>query len=221
MKNKSLEVIEKEYCKKYGHLPLDKELLMKYIEENYKLDLNKIEEEKNYIQNIEWNKISFIIPVVPKPSPRPRYSFKTTHFYVMGANTNKQLMKKYLEENHIIFTRTHFKVLTYQPTPISQMNATEIYLAEVGLIEAMVNPDWDNLGKTYSDMVQGILIVNDNIASKGIIEKFYSIRPRVEIEIAYQMDFDSKYNKNRMTKSKTYLEAQKLPIFEDYTTRKW
>jgi hypothetical protein len=93
------------------------------------------------------------------------------------------------------------------------MNATEIYLAEKGIIEPMQDPDWDNLGKTYSDMIQGLLILNDNIIVDGHVKKHFSIKPRVHICIKYQDGFDSKYNRNRMLRSTAYNKLLK-PIRE-------
>lgn len=219
MKSKTLEAIEREYDEKYGDLPLDRELLLKHLESTLKLDMNVVHTEADNIRNIPWIEERFVLPVIPKPSPRPRYSFKTEHFYVIGASVNKRLMAKYLQDQKIIFTRVHFHLETYQPTPKSQMSKTEIYLSEMGLIEPMQNPDWDNLGKTYSDMIQGLLLLNDNIITKGDVEKFYSIKPRVEMVIRYQADFDCAYNRKRITKSKNYLQAIECPQFEDYTIK--
>ena len=87
------------------------------------------------------------------------------------------------------------------------MKRYEIYRAEMKSLNPVAYPDWDNLGKTYSDMIQDILILNDNIVSRGLVEKHYSIKPRVEIEIEYQEGFDSKFNKRRIQSSKAYQEA--------------
>ena len=68
----------------------------------------------------------------------------------------------------------------------------------MGLIYPINKPDWDNLGKTYSDMIQDYLIADDALIIKGTSEKFYSIKPRIEIEIEYMEDFDSTFNRNKM-----------------------
>lgn len=97
-------------------------------------------DERNKIKKIKWKEITFTLPLVPKPSPRPRYSFKNKNFYVIGANRNKKIIEKYIEEN-IIYTRTKLYIRTYQPTPLSSMKKYEIYLAEEGLIVPIQNPD--------------------------------------------------------------------------------
>lgn len=63
---------------------------------------------------------------------------------------------------------------------------------------------WDNLGKTYSDMLQDVLFLNDNIIQTGIVEKYYSLKPRIELFISYQDDFDSNFNRKRIENSKAY-----------------
>ena len=64
---------------------------------------------------------------------------------------------------------------------------------------------WDNLGKTYSDMIQDILLLNDNIVNPGRVEKYFSLKPRVEIYIKYQDGFDSNFNRKKITNSTQYL----------------
>ena len=47
-------------------------------------------------------------------------------------------------------------------------------------------------------MIQDYLIADDALIVKGTSEKFYSIKPRIEIEIEYMEDFDSIFNRNKM-----------------------
>ena len=82
------------------------------------------------------------------------------------------------------------------------MSKVEMVLAEMGLIRPISKPDWDNIGKAYCDMIQGFLIYDDSLIIKGMSEKFYSIKPRIEITISYMEDFDSKFNKRKMLKRK-------------------
>lgn len=203
-----------EYVQKYGLIPEEKEDILSYLENALNLkekDFEKIRQEEEYVNSIPWEDLTIILPIIPKPCPRPRYSSATGSFYVTGAGENKKLLKYFIGTAHsIIYTKTRFHVDTYQPTPLSQMTRTEIYRAEKGSIEPTANPDWDNLGKTYSDMVQEILMLNDNIISKGRVEKFYSVKPRVVINISYQKGFDSKYNKRRITSSIAYKKMVEL-----------
>lgn len=201
-----MDLEEQLYNEKYGHLPFDRKELLDYIRSNYKINMDKVEEQAQRIKSIPWREMEIVLPVVPKPSPRPRYSSVTKSFYVKGAAKNKKLIKKYIKDADIIFTRTELYVTTYQPIPISIISKDELYLAEMGLVRPTQNPDWDNLGKTYCDMIQGLLLLNDNIVTTGLVDKFFSIKPRVIIKIRWQADFDSKYNKKKITTSTSYIK---------------
>lgn len=222
MKNKSYKLMIQEYQEKYGHIPMEQNDIINYLYETLNLtdkDLKKLDDEINKVNKIQWGELDIILPIIPKPSPRPRYSGFTKSFYVTGASENKKLLKYYIEKIYsIIYTQTYFHVETYLPTPTSSMSKVEILRAEMGNLSAMSNPDWDNLGKTYSDMIQQILLMNDNIITKGKVEKFYSIKPRVVIRIKYQLGFDSKFNKRRILSSTNFKKAIEMGnIIEVYT----
>lgn len=222
MKNKSYKMLIQDYQEKYGNIPMEHNDIIKYLYDSLNLsdkDLKKLDDEINKVNAIEWGELEIILPIIPKPSPRPRYSGFTKSFYVTGASENKKLLKYYIEDVYsIIYTQTYFHVKTYLPTPTSSMSKVEIIRAEMGNLSAMSNPDWDNLGKTYSDMIQQILLMNDNIITKGYVEKFYSIKPRVVINIKYQLGFDSKFNKRRIINSTNYKKAIEMGnIIEVYT----
>ena len=204
-----------EYLEKYGDIPFTKKDILKYIEENFKLNMNNIENARDHINLLQWKEIELILYLLPRPSARPRYSFKTSHFYVPGAGAGKKLMKKRIKESNIIYTRVEYILETYQPQPISSMNNTEIYLAEEGLLRPIQNPDWDNLGKTYSDMLIDVLLLNDNIITSGRVEKYFSLKPRVRIILRYQDDFDSRYNKKKITSSTSYIKAKNQGLIYD------
>ena len=56
-------------------------------------------------------------------------------------------------------------------------------LMEERIIRPDKKPDWDNLGKVVSDALEGLAYKNDSQIVTGIIHKYYSVRPRLEIEI--------------------------------------
>ena len=222
MKRKSYKAILEEYEERYGKIPIDQEDILVYLKDTLRLtdkDFEKIQKEEDYVQSIPWEEFQLILPIIPKPCPRPRYSSASGCFYVTGASENKKLLKHFIQEvYHIVYTQTHFTVITYLPTPISQMSKSEIYRAEKGSVADMSNPDWDNLGKTYSDMVQNILLLNDNIISAGHVYKYYSVKPRVVITIKYQRGFDSRFNKRRIMNSTNFKQAIEVGnVIEVYT----
>lgn len=194
---------ESIYDVKYGDLPASKEELVSLIQSTMKeKDLEKIQERIKEIENIPWNEMTFIFYLIPKSTPRPRFSNSTGSFYVKNAANNKRMLANHILNNHIIYTRTQFTVNAYLPTP--SCSKKDCLLAEMGYIRPLTDPDWDNIGKTYSDMIQGILLTNDNLITDGITRKYYSIKPRVEIILRWQESFDSNFNKRRVTSTKIY-----------------
>ena len=82
------------------------------------------------------------------------------------------------------------------------MKGIEKVAAELGFIRPISKPDWDNVGKTYCDMIQDLLIYDDSFIIEGTTKKFYSIKPRIEITLSYMEDFDSDFNRNKILKKK-------------------
>ena len=52
-----------------------------------------------------------------------------------------------------------------------------------GRIRPTVKPDWDNIGKIYSDALNNIIYPDDKQIVTGITHKLYSETPRVVIDI--------------------------------------
>ena len=199
----SMNKLVEEYDRLYAHLPNTDKELEDYIREKYKVNQDKVDKMKDDIIGLEWKQIHLILPIIPKPTPRPRYTSKG-HMYVKGAAEHKQFFQAILDEHDIIFTTTKIDIDVCLPIPTSSMNSSEILLAQQGFIRPIGGGDWDNIAKTYCDMMQGVLISNDNIIIEGSLRKWYSIKPKVKISLMYQENFDSKYNKRKVTSSKTY-----------------
>lgn len=199
-----LTLQERQWIDKYGYLPNDQESLISIIQKSHRIDMDRYQKEKERILSMQWKELSFSLPIVPKSTPRARYSSLNNTFYVKGAAENKKMIKRIIQVSSIISTMTRFRVDCYFPTPTSVMKGYEILLAEEGLIRPMITKDWDNLGKTYSDMIQEYLLINDNIICDGSSNKYFSIRPHVDIFIQYQEDYDSDYNRKRVENSKSY-----------------
>lgn len=142
----------------------------------------------------KWNKLSLVFNIEPKPTPRPRLG-RYGVFYVKGAKENKKFFLDYVKTHNLPFITTpcRFEVRSYLPIPKS-MSKKEKELAEEGSVRPISKPDWDNLGKTYSDMVNSILIYDDALIIEGVSKKYYSKKPRVEIDIEYMREHDSKFN---------------------------
>ena len=195
-KKTKIDKIFEEYEYRFGDIPSNQEDILKYLREKYpRLNMDIINAMANDIDNIPWEKESYTVLAIPKPGQRPRYSFETEHFYVPGSASNKEIMRRVLGIGRsVIHSRVKVKLHTYQLTPSYKMNQNEIYLAELGKIRPLIDPDFDNFTKAYMDAIQGLLISDDNIITDAEIIKYFSFKPRIFLELEYQLRPDSKYN---------------------------
>ena len=192
--------MEKDYEEKYGDITEDYEERINQLLTPIKTDSRRklLQEEIFRIRNVEWITKKFTIYLLPKATPRPRLGQRGV-FYVKGAKDNKKLFKKFINDIDIdiITTPTKFTCKSYFPIP-SSMNQIEKILAEIGLIRPISKPDWDNVGKAYCDMLQGLILYDDSLIVEGVSKKYYSMKPRIEITISYMKEHDSGYNRKKM-----------------------
>lgn len=195
-----LSRLKREYDRLYSHLPDSDSELLQYIRDNWNISDKRIEDGIKHFNEINWLKCRFILPLVPVPAPRPRSS-SNGHFYVKGAKEHKKYVSQIVQIEKIICTICKIQIKIYQPIPVSSMTNIEIYLAQLGLIRPTSGGDWDNFAKTYCDAIQNVIIINDNIICGGSCERYYSLKPKVEIVIEYQDRFDSKFNERKIRNS--------------------
>ena len=202
---------EKEYLEKYGAVPSDFydrmiHMLEDLIPSKREIDILK-EKVVSLITNIRWRHINFIFYFIPEASPRPRYSKITRSFYVKGAKGDSTFFEEYMknsaEKVELIKTQCIFECDVFFPTP-TDMTRQDKLLSELRLIRPLSTPDWDNVGKKYCDMVQKHLMLNDSLVIDGSVRKFYSSKPRVEMYISYAEEYDSLYNKRKVTSWKSF-----------------
>ena len=195
--------MEKEYNDLYGDIPRDYEGRLDYMINQMKLNRLKepISQYIERIRNIKWKTISYTIYLLPKATPRPR-SGKNGIFYVKGAKDNKKFFEHYIDNGDIqlITTPVKFTCISYLPIP-SSMSSIEKIGAELGFVRPISKPDWDNVGKTYCDMIQDLLIYDDSLIIEGVSKKYYSVKPRIEITIKYMEDFDSDFNRKKIERN--------------------
>ena len=193
---------EKEYEKLYGNIPKEYDTrIFGLIDDSRINKRTKITDMIKESLDIRWNIVNFVIYLVPHATPRPRYNFFTHNFYVKEAANNKKRFKKFIDKLDLdmITTPCKFYCSSYFPIPKS-MSVGEKILAELGFVRPISKPDWDNIGKSYSDMIQGSLLYDDSLIIEGISKKYYSTKPRVEVQIKYMEGYDCKYNAKKMSK---------------------
>ena len=208
----------KEYKDLYSDIPFDLEDRLNYL--FYKLkykkkDFQSLQLAINKLGDMEYEEFNFVIYLCPKPSPRPRLSFKTKTFYVFNAADNIKLFKEFLESlkdkrPDIIVTPCYVDIDSYCPLPTG-LNKVNVVLAELGLIPVVSTPDFDNLAKTYTDLTQKNLLLNDSLIQRGTSSKHYSCKPRIEIRFRYMKKFDTPYTKNKVEKWNYFKELKNKP----------
>lgn len=196
-----------EYKDKYNSIPRDYDTRLVWLMDKLKLDnidrttitatINTMKEELYYTRFV------IVLYEIPEGSPRPRYRVLRTNvsraalinpkniivYSPVGAIDNRY-MKRLMTESDFAWMDTFISTpcivnyKAYLPIP-SNFDKIETYLAELGVYPAISKPDWDNIGKKYSDMTNENLWLDDRLVIKGTVEKYYSVLPRIEITIDY------------------------------------
>ena len=200
----------KLYQEEYGNVSKDHlDRIYEFLDGVKDKQLESIRSDIENNLNTQWKTISFIFYFIPKATPRARLSGFGKHFYVADAMNNRKLMEKFVREElsdfNVITTTCKFYCDCYFPIP-KTMNKSEKLRAELKLVNNLTKPDWDNLGKTYSDMIQNTIIMDDSLIIEGRVRKYYSSKPRIELTIEFADRYDSKYNMKNITRRKQYLD---------------
>ena len=215
---------QQDYQLKYGDIPLNYKDRLEYLIDKYKLsniDMDYILFERDRRMNsLYYTTIKVILYQIPQGAKRPRYRFINRknlvsaaienpgyiHVYSPDAASNHDYMKKlitqqdFIQLDHLICTPCDVHYKAYFPTPKS-FNKVETFMAEMGLNRPLTKPDFDNIEKLYSDMYNSNVLIDDALTIDATIGKYYSILPRVEIELNYlnavfcKQQFDSIINR--------------------------
>lgn len=214
MKKRKQKAIE--YLRKYSDMPKDYNERLEWLCDNLHLTPRKMDDIVSKYYDLK-NKLSFktifiVLYEEPEGSPRPRFRLVNrknlanialknpsfVHVYSpTGADDNK-FMKRLMNEedftelDSIIYTPCICTYTVFFRTP-TYFNAIDTYLAELGVHTPITKPDWDNIGKKYSDMSNSNLWLDDRLVIEGTVKKFYSVLPRVEIRIDYLNMLTTKY----------------------------
>ena len=218
MKQKNL----KRYQSEFKYIESDELERLKnylYTAKFTKKEIASIRRRMEEISNIESNYLKIVLNIIPEPTPRPRIT-QFGKFYVKNSKTNNDFVKMMVREDkelyHFITTPCIFQVDNYFPIPKS-FSRQDTLLAELGLIEMITIPDWDNLGKTYSDMIQKWILSNDSLIVRGISNKHYSLKPRVEITITYKSEHSCKHNLKLVQQSTSF--AKGVDLYENKSSK--
>lgn len=209
---------EKEYLSKYGDIPIDYIDRISYMIDKYNVNESKmdqiIDKRNEMLRNLFFYECKVVqLLEEPEGSHRPRFriinkrNFNTAailssqfvHVYTPYAAEDYRYMRQLCDQElmdlrYLINTPCVIEYDAFFRTP-STYNTTDIFLAEMGLIRpAIQKPDWDNIGKKYCDMYNHNVWLDDSLVYDGRVMKFYSILPRIEINLKF---LNTVYNKQQ------------------------
>ena len=195
-----------EYELKYSDIPRDYQERLQWLYEHLQIDdeiSDQILAARNaYIVSTYWKTIRLVMYEIPEYSPRPRAQLITRkdivnsvgtngfiHVYTENSRDNKSYMELYRREHlpelvQLLCTPCDVEMRYFYPTP-RQYNKVQIFLAEIGLDRPIIKPDIDNTCKAYFDMFTGNIWLDDILVVDTCLRRYYSILPRVEIDLRY------------------------------------
>ena len=207
---------EIEYEAKYNNIPRDynERLIWMYDTMHLNDNLCKeiIDKRDRMLNSLYYTGLFIVLYEEPEGSPRPRFRLvnrknlansamsnsQFVHVYsITGAEDNK-FMRRLVNEhelcslNQLLYTPCNVVFNAFFITP-SCYNRVDTYLSELGCIRPITKPDWDNIGKKYSDMYNSNIWLDDALVISGTVNKYYSILPRVEIQLQYLNMVYNKY----------------------------
>lgn len=235
MKRKNRKQKEEEYRQKYSHIPIDYNERLEWMYDNLKINDKKAREILNkrssMMSSLYYKDITIVLFEEPEGTPRPRFRLinrqnfvneainngQFVHVYSLNAKEDSLYMQRLLDQDlvqvqELIWTPCIVEYNIYQKTP-TVFNTVDTFLAEIGLIRPITKPDWDNIGKKYSDMFNHNVWLDDTLVISGTLNKYYSILPRVEIKLRYLNTLYNKYQFNTISKRTeqeiTYFKEEK------------
>lgn len=196
-----------QYNRKYSDIPRDYEERLAWMYDKFNITEKKEQEILRFrakmINTFVYRWFTVILYEDPFGAERPKATIskrnvvsmakispRDIHIYSPHARENNIYMKRVLDNmeldelDQLICTPCVIEMSAYKPTP-NYYNTVYKFLAELGLDRPITKPDWDNIGKAYSDMYNSNVWIDDALTVDGIVHKYYSILPRVEIKLGF------------------------------------
>lgn len=233
MKSKKEKLLE--YEDKYGHIPKDYMDRLNWLYEKLKIDDKKSDEilmaRRAFINSTYYVSLRMVFYEIPEYTPRPRARLVTKaniinevtgghgfiQVYSITGRQNKEFMKMYTRQNihelnQLLCTPCDIEYNVYFPTP-NYYNKTQIFLAEIGLDRPMIKPDFDNTEKSYADAFTGNIWIDDIVVVDATFHKWYSVLPRVEIDLKYSNQLCNLHQYKAMINRKDFTEGMQVQYF--------
>lgn len=225
-----------EYKDKYSDIPKDYIERLNWMYDKYKITeakaLEIIQTRDEMVNFFYYKTLNIVLYEEPEGAPRPRARLinrnnildaarsnaEFIHIYSPSGSSDQAFMKKltteedFLEVGQLLCTPCDVQFTAYFKTP-SYFSKVDLFLSEIGVIRPITKPDWDNIGKKYSDMYNSNIWIDDMLTISGSVNKFYSILPRVEIRLMYLNAVYNRHQYKSITGRKDYNESFNLEYF--------
>lgn len=175
---------------------------------NYDKAVKKAVKKLEQIENErEYETIHITMYEYTMKTDRPRVY--RGHAFSPNAAANHDYFEKAFKQVAKVFklinTPAEVYIDAYLEMP-SNVPAHEVLLFESRVLDPIAYPDYDNIGKCYTDMFKYVLSVDDDLFHIGQIRKFFSVLPRVEITIRYIKKHESDYIYKKIKNRKSVKE---------------
>lgn len=131
----------------------------------------------------------FMIPGKPRGKERPRFNKRTGDVFTPPKTTDYEKTVRYCYMNAYPSVRDRLhegacfvEVTAYYPIPQSWPRKKKMAAIAGGILPE-VKPDWDNVGKTVCDALNGLAWRDDAQVVSALVSKRYAERPHVVVSI--------------------------------------
>lgn len=236
MKRKTRNQKHEEYIAKYGDIPIGYKDRLTWLYDKLNITESQafqiLQKKDQLLDALEYYDTEIILFEVPEGSPRPRFRIvnranlsnmamsnpEFVHVYSLTGKEDNTFMRRLMSQedfnalDSMICTPCIIDIDAFFKTP-SYYNKEDTILAEIGLHRPISKPDWDNLGKKYSDMFNANVWLDDTLVIDGSIHRYYSVLPRIEIRLKYLNMVYNKHQYNSVVKRTDYEESYNLQYF--------
>lgn len=198
MKIKSRDQKISEYNERYSSRTDDPEEITKQYLATLKNPDKWVKKAKEkalrILKDRKYSSIHILMYEYPMKTDRPRTAGGHTFSPNAAANKNyfDKALKKVVDAIKLITTPAEITIEAYLEMP-STVPPDEVLLFEAKLLNPVDKPDYDNIEKCYTDMLTAVLTADDDIFYHAEITKYYSLIPRVVIDIRYLQKHESNY----------------------------
>lgn len=237
MKRKTRKQKHDEYTIKFGHIPVDYEERLSWLYDTLHISdeqaSNIMIKRSRMIDSLQFYDTRIILFEIPEGSPRPRFRIvnrsnisnvamsnpEFVHVYSLTGKEDNMFMKRLINRedfnalDSMICTPCIVDINAFFKTP-SIYNKEDIILAEIGLYRPITKPDFDNIAKKYSDMFNTNIWLDDVLVVDGSVHRYYSVLPRVEINLRYLNMVYNKYQYNSIINRTDYKDEYELKYFK-------